>query len=183
MVGMQKKIDFTEDCKMGRALASWSGMRKYLEQEMLAEELHGRIRYGCTKYKGEDGYCVFELYIDGNQVKRFSWETMNTYFIENGYKQNSNPFGQMEYWDEFMRLRNEVPMQNRTEYGDDEFSDALRIYRNQTIQESIRSENPIVRMFAVLDRRIGKRTLKSCMENLEAQPEWLQSIYRLRFKA
>ena len=33
---------------MGKALGSWSGMRKYLEQEMLADSLLGRIRYGCT---------------------------------------------------------------------------------------------------------------------------------------
>ena len=35
---------------MGKILGSWSGMRKYLESEMLAESLHGRIRYGCTSY-------------------------------------------------------------------------------------------------------------------------------------
>ena len=33
---------------MGKILGSWSGMRKYLEQEMLASVLHGRVRYGCT---------------------------------------------------------------------------------------------------------------------------------------
>ena len=31
---------------MSKVLGSWSGMRRYLEQEMLAECLHGRIRYG-----------------------------------------------------------------------------------------------------------------------------------------
>ena len=39
---------------MGKILGSWSGMRKYLEREMLAESLHGRIRYGCTSYPGMD---------------------------------------------------------------------------------------------------------------------------------
>ena len=72
---------------MGKALGSWSGMRKYLEQEMLADSLHGRIRYGCTSYVGMDGCRIFEVCVDGVQVKRFSWETVNTYFINSGYRQ------------------------------------------------------------------------------------------------
>lgn len=39
---------------MGKILGSQSGMRKYLEQEMLAESLKGRVRYGCTAYPGMD---------------------------------------------------------------------------------------------------------------------------------
>lgn len=31
---------------MTKALSSWSGMRKFLEQDMLSPCLHGRIRYG-----------------------------------------------------------------------------------------------------------------------------------------
>ena len=30
---------------MAKILGSWSGMRKYLEQEMLAKSLEGRIRW------------------------------------------------------------------------------------------------------------------------------------------
>lgn len=165
---------------MGKILGSWSGMRKYLEQEMLAECLHGRIRYNCTSYVGMDGCCIFEIYIDNKPVKQFSLETVNTYFIKNGYKKKLNPVGISEYWDEFWQLMNTVPMQSRTEYTDNEFCDALEKYRNQSIKDSINSENPLVRMFAVLDRRIGKRTLEHINDSLEKQPEWLKIFYRLR---
>ena len=74
-------------------------------------------------------------------------------------------------------------MESRTEYGDHEFCDALKIYRNQDIQASISSENPLVRMFAVLDRRIGKRTLEKLKETVDSQPAWLANIYRLRLDA
>ncbi|MEL7657927.1 MAG: hypothetical protein AAGU75_18695, partial [Bacillota bacterium] len=40
---------------MAKAMGSWSGMRKYLESEMLASALKGRIRYSCTTYVGMDG--------------------------------------------------------------------------------------------------------------------------------
>ncbi len=165
---------------MSKILGSWSGMRKYLEQEMLAECLRGRIRYNCTAYVGMDGCRIFEIYIDNKLVKQFSWETVNSYFINNGYKKELNPVGIREYWDEFWPLMDTVPMKSRTEYTDEEFCDALGKYRNQSIKDSINSENPLERMFAILDRRIGKRTIAHIKESLEKQPEWLQILYRLR---
>lgn len=89
---------------MGTILGSWSGMRKYLEQEMLAEYLKVRIRYGCTTYKGMDGCKVFEISVNGKRVKRFSWETVNTYFIKNGYKQNSNRTAEQSIGRDFGRF-------------------------------------------------------------------------------
>ena len=168
---------------MHKILGSWSGMRKYLEQEMLADSLKGRIRYGCTTYVGMDGCHIFELCIDGIQVKRFSWETVNTYFIENGYTQQKESSGIHAYWKEFWILLERYPISERTEYTDGEFCEALEQYRNQDIQISIGSDHPLIRMFAVMDRRLGKRTLSRLKEELDSQPEWLQQIYALRFAA
>ena len=156
-------------------------MRKYLEHEMLAPSLIGRVRYGCTSYPSMDDCHVFEICIDGKQVKRFSWETVNTYFIDCGYKTNKAPRGEREYWEEFWQLLDKYPQSLRIEYTDAEFCRALEIYRNQDISDSISSENALVRMFAVLDRRVGKRTLKKLKDSLEAQPEWLLQFYNLRF--
>ena len=168
---------------MSKTLGSWSGMRKYLEQEMLAESLKGRIRYGCTAYVGMDGCHIFEVCIDGEQIKRFSLETVNTYFIKNGYTQNKKPFGIGEYWADFWSLLEKYPITERTEYTDEEFCQALEKYRNCDIQESMRSDNPLIRMFAILDRRVGKRTLAKAKETLEEQPIWLKEFYRLRLTA
>lgn len=99
------------------------------------------------------------------------------------YKHNTNPFGVNEYWKEFWSLLEKYPIENRTEYTDDEFCEALEIYRNQKIQESMGSSNPIIRMFAVLDRRVGKRTLKKIKLYVENQPKWLVEIYQLRLEA
>lgn len=169
---------------MSKILGSWSGMRKYLEEEMLADSLKGRIRYGCTSYTCMDGKCVFEICIDGKQFKRFSWETVNSYFIDKGYKSVKKPMSTAEYWGgEFFDLLNKYPLTERTEYTDEEFCEALEKYRNQEISESINSINPLIRMFAVLDRRVGKRTLIKLKEEITLRPEWLQQIYMLRFTA
>jgi len=38
-------------------------------------------------------------------------------------------------------------------------------------------------MFAVLDRRVGKRTLTKVKETIEEQPLWLKQFYQLRLAA
>ena len=163
---------------MGKILGSWSGMRKYLEKEMIAENIRGRVRYGCTRYVGMDNCHIFDVCIDDKQIKRFSLETVNSYFIKQGYSENVSPVGVHEYWGGFWNTMKKYPMSMRTEYTDDEFCNALEKYRNNDIQNSIVSDNPIIRMFAILDKRIGKRTIDKL--NVSEQPEWLQVFYELR---
>lgn len=168
---------------MSKILGSWSGMRKYLEQDMLAKSLQGRVRYRCTEYVGMDGCRFFDICIDGKQIKRFSWETVNSYFIDNGYTSNKKPIGREEYWAEFWQLLDKYPISHRTEYTDEEFCDALEKYRNQDIQKSLHSNNPLIRMFAIFDRRVGKRTLTKLKIECDNQPKWLQQLYSIRFEA
>lgn len=168
---------------MGKALGSWSGMRKYLEQEMLAKCLQGRIRYNCTSYVGMDGDHIFEIIIDGKLTKQFSLETVNTYFINNGYNKKAESYGITGYWEDFWTILDRISIQSRTEYTDNEFCDALEKYRNQPIEDSLFSENSIIKMFAILDRRIGKRKIASLFDTLEKQPKWLQTFYNLRLEA
>ena len=168
---------------MSKKLGSWSGMRKYLEQEMLADSLKNQVRYRCTTYVGMDGCRVFEVFINNTLAKRFSWETVNTFFIEKGYKDSHEYYGISEYWNGFVNILDSIPMSQRTEYTDEEFCEALEKYRNQPISQSINSSNAIERMFAVLDRRIGKRTLMALKDTVKEQPKWLQSFYNLRLSA
>ena len=123
---------------MGKILKSWSGMRKYLEEDMLEESLKGRIRYNCTRYVGMDMDHIFEVYVDNKLVKQFSLETVNSYFLRMGIssdKDNNikNTIGIREYWSDFWSTMSKYPMCDRDEYTDDEFCDALAIYRNSKI--------------------------------------------------
>lgn len=168
---------------MSKILGSWSGMRKYLEQEMLAESLKGRVRYGCTSYPSMDGCCIFEICVDGTPIKRFSLETVNSYFISCGYKEFTRPAGAGEYWNGFWTLLEKYPPQMRAEYTDEEFCKALGQYRNSEIGDSVYHDDPIVRMFAILDRRVGKRTLDKLKETVDDMPDWLREFYDLRCNA
>ena len=167
---------------MKKTMGSWSGMRKYLEKEMLAECLRGRVRYNCTRYVGMDDCHIFEIFLDGKLAKQFSWETVNSCFIRQGLTELERPCGIREYWAEFWKLLDATPMCERTEYTDGEFCEALETYRNQKIGDSLSSGNPLVRMFAILDRRTGKRSLEK-MKQTACDPAWLEQFYALRCEA
>lgn len=59
-------------------------------------------------------------------------------------------------------------------FDKDHFYEAFYMFQNQSIQKSLASENPIVRMLAVLDRRVGKRQLPALEEAIDRQLEWIQ---------
>ena len=113
------------------------------------------------------GIRVPALLLYGNVVKRFGFMYAYARLIDQGRLVSGQYF-------------ESIPQQERDEYADDEFSQALKKYRNQPIQESIQSNDPIVRMFAILDRRVGRRTLERLKDSINEQPEWLRYLYAVR---
>ena len=51
------------------------------------------------------------------------------------------------------------------------FYNAFAEFDNQDIETSLKSENLIVKIFAVLDRRVGKRRLKIMKETIMDEPD------------
>lgn len=173
---------------------SWSGIRKKLEEELICESLKGRIQYFITKYHhAHDDEARFALRVDNKEIlhanifkfykqynplckKRKEEKEIpkrryeNKRFIND--KINSNVEDQVE---EELREKGIFAVYSVT--------DALDEYLHQSIELSINSKNPIVRMFAVMDRRIGKRRIKELVRVKEEQPKWLQYFYELRITA
>ena len=56
-------------------------------------------------------------------------------------------------------------------------------FDNQSIEKSLVSENVLVRIFAVLDRRVGKRRLLAMKDTIEEEPEWFKVFYYIRAEA
>ena len=63
------------------------------------------------------------------------------------------------------------------------FSRVCEEFDNQDIETSLKSENLIVKIFAVLDRRVGKRRLKIMKETIMDEPDTFQEFYAIRVKA
>lgn len=63
------------------------------------------------------------------------------------------------------------------------FYKAFEEFDNQNIHNSLISNNLIVRIFAILDRRIGKRRLLLIQETIKEEPETFQEFFAIRRKS
>lgn len=141
---------------------TWSEMRKKLEQEYLAESLRGRIQYFATNYRkshDEEGRTAIRL--DGKEILRGNFYQCDRYHYPTP-DDRSLDLGAFDQW---------------------AFYAAFREFDNQSIEKSLRSDNLIVRILAILDRRVGKRRLLQMKETIENEPKHFQAFFAIRMEA
>lgn len=161
---------------------SWSAMRKILEQENICDCLKGRIQYFATCYrKSHDELGRISVRLDGNEVFKSCYYDYDIKRHEAWDEINISKGRGTSYWEsgEEMEL-GALVKGGISQYS---FYDAFYIYNNSSIVDSLGSVNPVVRLFAILDKRVGKRTLEKIFTEIKAQPEWLQAFYKLRLEA
>lgn len=163
---------------------SWSGLRKKLEDDLLCNSLKGRIQYFLTAYHDVyNSYRRASIKIDGKDVVNFTWIKgyQMDYDINNYLRDNKL------YYDRSLKIEEKFKdkWDENCLYGDYDFLDAIQQFLSLSIFDAINSQNYIIRVLAVLDRRIGKRTLKNIKDTKEIEhfPEWVRQFYKLRFDA
>ena len=147
---------------------SWAGLKKQLN-EFLCEALINRITYFLTRYHDvHNSYGRASIRFDGTELVCFSWIEMyhQEYAVSAVHKKDPK----LSYEDAIEQLKPEWD-KNCTYYEMD-FLDA-----------ALKSDNYIIKILAILDKRVGNRTLAQLSNNkeYEAYPEWVQQFYRLRF--
>lgn len=72
---------------------------------------------------------------------------------------------------------------NNCTYYEMDFLDAVLTFRNMGIREALASENLIICILAIMDKRVGRRTLAKIKneQKYEDYPEWVKQFYKLRF--
>lgn len=148
----------------------WSKIRDKLENEYLADSLKGRIRYFVTAYReshdGDKGRAA--IYLDGKPIISGStfeeWaKPDNSYAYDyRGPEDNDLKNGWFDQYDFYLSFEE---------------------YDNQSIEASLNSQNQLVRIFAVLDRRTGKRTLCKLKERIDIESEIFRLFYAIRTDA
>lgn len=161
---------------------SWSAMRKVLEQENICDSLKGRIKYFATRYsKSPDQEGRVAVRLDGKEIFRscfYDWyikrnEACDEIEIIKGIKTSYSESGdQME-----------LGALNKGGFDQYNFYNAFHNYFNSSIDSSLISPDPVVRLFAIMDKRVGKRRLHQLLADIESQPGWLQMFYRLRLES
>lgn len=128
----------------------WSKTKKQLDSFM-CNSLKGRVEFFCSSYRMHDGIGRIYITIDGNEV-------YNMCTLKAGY-----------YGD---------PKEGM--YSQIEFLEAVNEYFNSPISKLLISENVLIRILVLLDRRIGKVTLKNMRETIATEEEVIQFFYKLR---
>lgn len=157
---------------------TWSKMRTKLENEYLADSLKGRIRYFATTYReSHDREGRAAILLDGKEIISGS-------YYEQWSKAHLLPK------DETLeqRLRSEFPFMDDTalKYGQFDqrcFYSAFQEFDNQSIEESLKSNNLLIRIFAILDRRVGKKTLNRIKETIDSEPDVFIIFFTIRMEA
>lgn len=159
-------------------MPTWSGIRKKLETEYLAQSLRGHIQYYATSYRqshDQEGRAAIRY--DGKEI------------IKGCYWNNwvkAHLFPKDEKYERRIRVENAYMDDTALRLGvfdQRSFYRAFEEFGNQSIEKSLESDDLIVRIMAVLDRRVGKRRLLLMKEKMENEPETFREFYAIRMKA
>ena len=159
---------------------SWSAMRRILEQENICDSLKGRIQYFQTRYRGaHDQTSRIAIRLDGKEIFQSDYPNWMTrkYVVLSELRDNAA--GNERH----SLLHEKANYIASTQGGSYSFYDSFYNYYNSSIDKSIESPDAMVRLFAILDKRLGKRRLEKLLPEIERQPEWIQVFFKLRIEA
>jgi len=145
----------------------WSKLKSRVEN-FICPELRGRIDFHLTSYRqSHDGADKVWIVVDGEKVFSFKYYAFEAAEREayNGLKMNQAQ-AKERLW------KNEI-------HSPKNFGDAVREYLSLSVKEALQSPNDIIKAFAVIDKRVGKRTLER-LEIPDSAHTLVKIFYRLR---
>ncbi|MDE6733773.1 MAG: hypothetical protein K2J77_12980 [Oscillospiraceae bacterium] len=154
---------------------SWKYLNKTL-CDRLCDGLRGRITYFLTRYHTvHNAYGRAAIRLDGKEIAEFMWINM---YIEEG--EESKLWEKNAPAEEFRKMHRELAEKGILSEWD--FLQAAVDFLQMPIADALSSENYLVKILAIMDRRVGKRTLQKLAEDGEykSYPEWVRQFYELR---
>ena len=171
-------------CKKGQAMIidekskykSWSNLKKQMN-DLLCDSFKKSISYFYTNYhEVHNAYGRATINYNKKELVAFSWVEM--------YEQDQDinriwQEGEKKSYSEMLR---EKWMPECT-LCDANFIDSVTVFLKTDIATSLQSDNYLLRIFAYVDRRVGKRTLVKIRDEVERLPEWVKQFYQIRCEA
>ncbi len=159
-------------------MKSWSGARKKLEQDYLAPSLRGHIQYYVTSYHFSPDYSgAAAIRLNGRELLRGSY--WSQWLKADEF--SAGP-GHSERWVLVYDAPNEMSLELGA-FDQYTFYDAFYVFDDQSIEASLASKALLVRIFAVLDRRVGKRRLVAMRQSIGKEPLLFRRFYAIRAAA
>ena len=171
---------------------SWSKLKKQMS-DLLCDSLKDKITYFYTTYhEVHNAYGRATVNYMKKELISCSWDqgySQRKDIIEQ-YKKMENVPSALEDFEGHMKAYNiaydnaskEVwmPECKLCEYN---FLSAITTYLNTDVEGSINSDNYLLRIFAYMDRRVGKRTLLKIKDEMQTLPAWVRQFYLIRCEA
>ena len=171
---------------------SWSNLKKQMS-DLLCDSLKDRISYFYTSYhEVHNAYGRATINYNKKELVAFSWDIGyakwdDEYTVLNETNVNIETLGSLHaVWDEQKRVQEELNKSKWMPEGklcETDFINAVTTYLKTDIATSLRSDNYLLRVFAYMDRRVGKRTLVKIKDEVDMLPEWVKQFYQLRCEA
>lgn len=146
-------------------MPTWSKIRDKLENEYLAEHLRGYIQYFVTTYRESHDQ-------EGRAAIRYNGKEI----LSGAFYHKNHPV----QWD--FDIVDDASLKMGA-FDQSSFYTAFQEFDNQSIEKSLKSTDLIVRIFAILDKRVGKRRLISMRDKISEEPETFQAFYNIRAEA
>ena len=155
---------------------SWSNLKKQMH-DLLCDSLKDKISYFYTGYhEVHNAYGRATINYNEKEIVAFSW--VERYAQEREVSKLYQEGKMVSYGE--MEKGKWMP---ECKLCDADFINSLTIYLKTDIVTSLHSDNYLLRVFAYMDRRIGKRTLVKMKDDVEKLPEWVKQFYQLRCEA
>jgi len=155
---------------------SWSNLKKQMN-DLLCDALRDKISYFYTAYhQVHNVYGRATINFNKKEMAAFSWVEAigQEREVSELYRQ-----GQKVSYEE---LETEKWMPG-CKLCEADFIDSITGYLNTDITTALHSDNYLLRVFAYMDRRVGKRTLIKIRDDVEKLPQWVKQFYQIRCEA
>jgi len=159
---------------------SWGTLKKWLENNT-CDEMKNRISFFLTRYhKVHDSYGRAAIKVDGEERVIFSWTEMQKQ--ESDRSELWAQEGKTEYdLDKYEKMM-KSDWDKQCTYCEWDFLSAVLSFRKMSIQDALNSDDFIIKILAIIDKRVGKRTLKKIEDSKDylQYPDWVKQFYLLR---
>ena len=192
----EKADDYRKESKMisdeKSAYKSWSNLKKHMN-DLLCDSLKDKISYFYTSYhEVHNAYGRATIQYEKKEIVAFSWNKQyeQVQDIKEQYRKMDDIPSMIEDYEGSVNAykaaniaaAKEKWMPNCT-LCETDFINSLTIYLKTDIATSLNSDNYLLRVFAYMDRRVGKRTLIKIKDDVEKLPDWVKQFYRIRCEA
>lgn len=159
----------------------WSKLKKALE-ELLAEAVKEHLHVHFTRYGRSPSSMMERAWITWDKKEIHNFSTVSWLRAKRSVATQMYEAGEREEppgWDdeEVVQRLEQSEITSR-----EQWYEALQTYLSLSIEQAVHSPNALIRAWAMFDRRLGKRHLRS-IEFKPTDPPFVQRWYQLRCQA